>query len=245
MSNLSGYKSAFKDLINEFHEDYPEISEFKIKEILEERLLELYKEYIKKIDIPENLSTKGLRFMRGRIGLIQKSHRFDKKIDTIIKKFNRDRYYLKLKSIQNELKTWENYSNYDNLNSLTNGSLLRYSNNIYLRFDGNKFMDTTIGYKEIRKNQNQFDPGVEQINDGGIKIFDSNLKTDFEFFEDSVKEFEKLDFTKEKEEELKIPINLDLLERIKRKTVKPIEKKITKDLSILALKKELEELDNN
>lgn len=242
MSALTGYKSDFKNLIDEFKTDYPEISKSKIEEILEMRLFDLFKEHIINLNIPEDITIRNLKVMRGKIRIIQKSHRYERKIDSIIKKFNRNRQYLKLKGIQDNLKAWEGFSKNNNLNFLTNGTSLRYNNETFFEFNGNKNMGTSISYREFRKNQNQYEFKKDHINEGSYEVLKPEFDTAFEFYEDYITDYEKINIVKQKEMNPKIPIELDLLERIKNIQSEPMKKKYSKNLSILDLSKKLDEL---
>jgi len=242
MNTFTGYKSDFKNLINEFKKDYPEISKSKIEEILEKRLFDLFKEHIIDMNIPEDITIKNLKVMRGKIRIIQKSGRYERKIDSIIGKFNRNCQYLKLKGIQDNLKAWEGFSKNCNLNFLTNGTSLRYNNETFLEVNGNKNMGTLISYREFRKNQNQYEFKKELINEGRNEVLEPEFDTAFEFYEDYITDYGKIDLVKQKEKDTKIPIELDLLERIKNIQAEPMKKKDSKNLSILALKEKLDEL---
>jgi len=242
MSVLTGYKSDFKNIIDEFKTDYPEISKSKIEEILEMRLLDLFKEHIINLNIPEDITIRNLKVMRGKIRIIQKSHRYERKIDSIIGKFNRNRQYLKLKGIQDNLKAWEGFSKNNNLNFLTNGTSLRYNDETFFEFNGNKNMGTSISYSEFRKNQNQYEFKKDHINEGSYEVLKPEFDTAFGFYEDYITDYEKIEIVKQKEKDTKIPIELDLLERIKNIQSEPMKKKDSKNLSILTLKEKLDEL---
>ena len=233
----------FESIIQEFQEDYPNLKEFRIREILEERLLEMFKEYIVDMEIPNNIDTRSLRIMRSRIKIIQKSHRWDKKIDSIINRFKVSLQYLKLKNIQDDLKTWENFTKNNYFSAEINGFNLKYLDETYLEFNGNKNVDTKIEDITMRKNQSHLEYENVLFNDGGYDVLESELETNFESFEDSVKEFEKFDKVKENVEEQKISINNNLLDRIMSLKASPIEKKKSQNLSMEALKKDLDDLD--
>jgi len=243
---LSEYSGDFKNLIEEFKQDYPEIPESKIEILLENRLIDLFKDYIQLMEIPENITIKDLKLLRGKIRLMQKSGRYERKIDSIIRNFNRKRQFLKFKGIQDSLNTWEKFSENNNLNFLTEGSSLLFNNETFFDSNGNKDPDTTISQRIFRKNQNQFEYKGELINNGDNKILEPEFDTAFEFSEDSIAEFEKMDLIKQKEDEedKKIPIEFDLLNRIKNIKSEPMKKKESKNLSILALNEELNELND-
>ena len=179
--------------------------------------------------------------MRGNISVKQKSSRWDRKIDSLINKFNKSRSYLKYKGIQDELRTWDKFTSNNNLTTLTNGSSFKIFDSSHLEFNGNKNVDTRIEFQHLKKNQSSIDIENVYLNDGGYESLGDEFKTVFEFYEDSVKDHIKLDIPKEEEEDLKIPLDNSLLERIRLKNCKPIEKKETRDLSILALEKEIDD----
>lgn len=243
---LSEYNSDFKNLVEEFKQDYPEIPVSKIEILLENRLVDLFKDYIQLMEIPENITIKDLKLLRGKIRLMQKSGRYERKIDSIIRNFNRKRQFLKFKGIQNSLNTWEKFSENNNLNFLTEGSSLLFNNETFFDSNGNKDPDTIISQKIFRKNQNQFEYEGDLINNGGNKVVEPEFDTAFEFSEDSIAEIEKMDLVKQKEDEedKKIPIEFDLLNRIKNIKSEPMKKKESKNLSILALNEELNELND-
>ncbi len=203
----------------------------------------MFKEYIVDMEIPNDIDTRRLRIMRGGINVMQKSHRWDRKMDSITKKFKISLQYLKLKNIQDELKTWEKFTKNNYFSAAINGSNLKYLDETYLEFDGNNNVDTKIEYRTMRKNQSHLEYENVLVNDGGYNVLESEFETNFESFEDSVKEFEKVDKVKEVVEEQKISINSNLLDRIMNLNPFPIEKKNSLDLSMEALKEELDDLD--
>ncbi len=191
------------------------------------------------MEIPKHLSERSLRFTRGGINLMQKSHRWDKKIESIIKKFNRNLNFLKFKGIQEELRKWDKFSKDSNLSYLTNGSALEYFDGTNFESNGNKNVDTKIESKIIRKNQSQLEFENILLNDGGFEFLETEFRTNVGSYEDSIKKFEDIYEDKEKEENIKIPVNHDLLERIKSVKIKPMVKKDPHDLSIEALIEDL------
>lgn len=238
------YDIDFEGLVYELKEDYPNLSEFEIRNILEERLLALFKEHIIEMEIPQNITLKDLRTMRGRIKIMQKSHRWDRRIDSIIKKYNKDRYFLKIKGIQYDLKTWDKFTENNNFSSIINGSSLKYFDGTQFEINGIENVDTKLESKELRKNQSQVDIEEILINNGGYELKEDDLKTDFGSYKDSVKMFEKSYRDKEDEVYMKIPIDHDLLERIKSVKIKPMVKKETQNLDIEDLIDDLNKLND-
>ena len=245
MNKTLNHEFDFESIVTYLKEDYPNHPESAIRKLLEERLLSIFKEQIMEMEIPPDITVKGLRLMRGGINVMQKSHRWDKKISSKIKLFNRDRYYLKLKGIQTDLKTWHLYSENNNWSVLTNGSAFKHLDGTFYNFNGNKDIDTMVENKTRRGNQNQAEIDRYIFNEGGSESDQEDFKSDFGSFEDSLKEVEKLDKVKEEEEEIKIAINHDLSERIKEIKIKPTLKEETRDLSIDTLFKDLNKLDES
>lgn len=238
---MTGYNRKFKNLIDEFKNYNPEISESKIEEILEKRMYDLFKEHIKDINIPENITMKNLKIMRGRLRIIQKSRRYERKIDSIIRKYNINRQYLKLKGIQDGLRIWEGYDKDNNLSFTTDGTSLRSINETFLDFNGNRSTGTSIGHSEFRKYLQQADFEKEIVNEGSYEVLKPEFDTAFGFYKDYIPNYKKVDIVKQKEKETKISIGSDLLERIKKIQSEPMKKKDSKNLSILALKEKLDE----
>jgi len=241
-------KFNFDKIMNILEDINPDYSQDKIKTYIEEFLLELFKEHILTIKITQRITVEDLRRVRTKLTIMKKSGRWGKKIDLFIKNYERDLNSLKLKNIQDSLRTSKEITKYDYLSAISNGSYLINIDNTFIEYNGNKEVSTDIKDESIN-----LDHGDIQIHSSKKLLVDSktsnSLKSDFPtdigMYTDTLKEFEKIDKFNIEKEDVKIPIEADLVEKIRKIKLKPMEKKISKFTSMKDFKKYLDDMESS
>ena len=225
----------------------PDFSCDEIEYYLEDILKEFLKERILKLKIPSYITLEKLRRQRTGLYLKQKSGRWERKIDSLIKKFERNKNYFKLKELQDNLKKLNLKSEY-NYYTIGNGiSHFRYQDRTFIEFNGNKEVNTQLQYKSQKIDYADIDPKTIKpfniVSESYEKV-KTELTSDFSLYEDYLKEIDKLNRHKVENGEEKIPIEPSLLQRINSIKLEPMKKKNPEKIDIIEFKKQLDELDS-
>lgn len=248
MIENSNEEINFNAIINILEEENPEYSTDVIRSYVEDFLIELFKDHILTLEIPKGISVEELRKMRTALKIREKSGRWAKKIDSFRAKFKKNLNYLKLKNIQDNLRFSMKFAKFNYLSGITDGSELKYIDDTFIAYNGNREVDTHIKHESIKLKYDDIQTTSKKkvlIDSKTSKPLKSDFDRDIGSYTDTIKELEKLDKREREDKKVKIPIDSELLEEIRRIELEPIEKKEGKYTNIKDFKKYLDEMDNS